>query len=531
MGTGASAASSRACAEEKMGRSCGCYYVWMPFWPATLRAKALLVGGCAAVGLGVWTAQAALWSSDRNPVRWVLWTGSAVVSGPVGRMTELGMLSWLLPIPPMLIGFFGYLLLRSPEPAQELRAMPYRVCFRIVSRGQNRDVLRETVENLLEVMRSLPLFPYALEVVTDLPVAWPTPRHVHFLRVPADYRTKNGARYKARALQYALEVSPIATSDWLVHLDEETQLTPSAVVGIAQAIDEEERSGEYRIGQGAILYHRRFGLGIKAFLLSMADMVRTGDDLGRFHFQHQLGLPLFGLHGSYIVVRNSVEREVGFDLGPEGSVTEDAFWALAQLGRGRRTRWVHGYMVEQPPARIRDFLRQRRRWLWGLLLVLLHAPAPWWTKLSMGICVFSWALSWIGLLTVYGNLVVGQLAWWPVRLGGDVCVALYAACYVIGLRENLHYVGISRWKRWLLYLAELACLPVFALLEGTAVIYGLATRGGGTGFHVISKPVTRRGPYGGKESIATPGRRPGWDRHLVDHPRLAGPPPRATGCD
>ncbi|HZV53159.1 MAG TPA: glycosyltransferase family 2 protein [Candidatus Dormibacteraeota bacterium] len=507
----------------------GRYYAWVPFWPATLRAKVLLVGGCGAVGLGVWIAQAALWSSDRNPARWVLWTGSPVVRGPVGLVAELAMLTWLLPIPPMLMGFLGYLLLGSPAPALELRSIPQRVCFRIVSRGQNRDVLRETVENLLEVMGVLPLFSYAVEVVTDLAVAWPAPRHVHFLCVPAGYRTRSGARHKARALQYALEVSPVAPSDWLVHLDEETQLTPSAVVGIAQAIDEEERSQEHRIGQGAILYHRRFGLGFKALLLSMADMVRTGDDLGRFHLQHQLGLPLFGLHGSYIVVRNSVEREVGFDLGPEGSVTEDAFWALAQLGRGRRTRWVHGYMVEQPPARIRDFLRQRRRWLWGLLLVLRHAPAPWWTKLGMGVCVFSWALSWVGLLTVYGDLVVGQLAWWPVRLSGDVCVALYAACYVIGLRENLHYVGVSRWKRWPLYLVELACLPVFALLEGAAVVYGLATRGGGMGFHVISKPATRRGTHERKESVTAPGRRPGWDGSLVGHARPAGPPPPATG--
>ena len=44
-------------------------------------------------------------------------------------------------------------------------------------------------------------------------------------------RTKSGAMYKARALQYCLEddVNILQENDWIVHLDEETLLTQNSV--------------------------------------------------------------------------------------------------------------------------------------------------------------------------------------------------------------------------------------------------------------------------------------------------------------
>ena len=126
-----------------------------------------------------------------------------------------------------------------------------------------------------------------------------------------------------------------------------------------------------RIGRGAILYHRQWRTHP---ILTLADNVRTGDDFARFHFQHRLSVTVFGLHGSYIVVKNSVEKQIGFDFGPKGSITEDAFWAMVAMQDGYRCRWVDGYLEEQSTQSVSDFVRQRRRWFQGLAKVALYAP-------------------------------------------------------------------------------------------------------------------------------------------------------------
>jgi beta-1,4-mannosyltransferase len=182
----------------------------------------------------------------------------------------------------------------------------------------------------------------------------PAGRGLTYIQVPRGYRTPAGNLFKARALHYALCVSGIGPETWIVHCDEETHPTRSAVQGIAQLIREETASGRLRIGQGAITYHRNW----KSHpFLTLADSSRTGDDFGRYRLAMSAGRPLFGLHGSWIVVRNDIEQATGFDVGPDGSLAEDSWWGLLQAEAGHRTRWVNGYMSEQCPESARDFLR------------------------------------------------------------------------------------------------------------------------------------------------------------------------------
>jgi egghead protein (zeste-white 4 protein) len=275
--------------------------------------------------------------------------------------------------------------------------MSIPVCFRIVSRGQNAAVLAETVDNIRHQMARHRLFPYRIEVVTDLRVDLPSGDDLFALVVPATFRPRRGARFKARALEYARRKSRLPRNAWILHLDEESRITPSLIAGIRSAVLEEEESGRHRIGQGAILYHRNLR---RNPILTLADSLRTGDDLGRFHLQHRLGLTLFGLHGSFILVRNSIEQQSSFDVGAAGSITEDAWWALVQMDRGRRCRWVDGYVVEQSPETIRDFIKQRRRWYVGLVKCVLKAPTRLRYRIPLGITLFLWSVSWLGVLAM-----------------------------------------------------------------------------------------------------------------------------------
>ena len=291
-------------------------------------------------------------------------------------------------------GLVGMLMYRHSRTLDAAVPIPQMVSWRIVSRGTNLAALTATIRRCQNEMAKTPLFPYVIEVVTDsiTPVLDVPSDDIVHITVPRDYQTPNGTLYKARALHYALENSLLPPDAWIVHLDEETQPTSSGIKGIAQMIREEEASRRYRIGQGAILYHRNWK---RHPFLTLADMVRTGDDFARFHLGHRLGITLFGLHGSYIVVKNSVEQASGFDFGPEGSITEDAFWALVSMEAGYRCRWVDGYLEEQSTETVLDFMKQRRRWYQGLAKVALHAPVKrhWRLVIAVTRCSGHWPRS------------------------------------------------------------------------------------------------------------------------------------------
>ena len=421
----------------------------------------------------------------------MVWSDGAVSRGAAATLLSYGAAFWAIPALPAALALLGLLsygglpearrgaVAADPFPV----ACPNEVCFRVVSRGRNVEALRATIASVRAHVQELPLFPYRIEVVTDVAVDLEPGWDLRPLVVPAGYETANRSRFKARALEYAIEVSDLADDAWIMHLDEESHLSSSVVVGIRDAINEEERTGSHRIGQGLILYHRNLRTH---WFLTLADMIRSGEDLGRFHFQHRLGFTLFGLHGSFILVRNSVEREVGFDVGPEGSITEDAFWALRQMAGGRRCRWVDGCIVEQAPETVKDFVKQRRRWFSGLVRVILYAETKPWIRIPLAISTSLWAVSWLGMLYTYVNLFTGFRTSAVVAVLGDFAFSLYCLSYLLGLYTNLRdRPKLPRLHRAGLYVLQVALLPLFTLMEAAGVIYALVKPE--RGFHVIKK--------------------------------------------
>jgi egghead protein (zeste-white 4 protein) len=406
-----------------------------------------------------------------------------VVSHPGWEFLNL---IWLLYVPPVLVGIFGLTVYRN-NTARAHR-IDRLISYRIVSRGQNYQALLQTIESIERVMRKNPLFAYRIEVVTDLPVILPSGVH-HFL-MSSRYRTSKGAMYKARALQYALEHSNLPSDAWIMHLDEESEITPSVVNGIAAAVAEEEKSGQHRIGQGAILYHRM--LDTHPFL-TLADSLRTADDLGRFYLQYRLGKAFFGMHGSFILVRDSVEKAVGFDLGPAGSITEDTYWSLILSASGHGFRWVDGYIVEQSTQSIGDFLKQRRRWFLGLTLAVTSAPAPLRQKAILGASLITWASTLLAWPITIANLVTNTTAPEWIQIAASFALAGYATHYLVGLYVNLNDREVYGWKRLYLYLFQIVALPIYSVMESAAVIYAVL-RPDMDGFHVVEKNAGARVP-------------------------------------
>jgi egghead protein (zeste-white 4 protein) len=419
-----------------------------------------------------------------------LWPEAGSPETTMDHIVYWGSVVWFGPLYYAVSTLAGLLWFRHPEQLDDVKPINKLVAWRIVSRGTNVEALSHTIARCHAEMAKTPLFPYVVEVVIDqLDAAMPPPNeNLRYIKVPDDYQTPNKSLYKARALHYATEYSPLPDDAWIVHLDEESHPTASGIKGVCAMIQEEEASGALRIGQGAIVYHRKWR---EHPILTLADMLRTGDDFGRFNFQHGLGITLFGLHGSYIVARNDVVKSIGFDFGPQGSITEDAFWALVAMERGYRCRWVDGYIEEQSTESAGDFVRQRRRWYQGLVKVVLYAPVRLRWRLPLGLNTFFWTLAPFGILYFFVQFFYGLVFNGFVHEGWILFLAnfsfsLFISVYMIGLKANLDEHGIQGWlKRMGWYIAQLVLFPYFVVLETAGVLAGVLRPV--AGFHVVKK--------------------------------------------
>jgi beta-1,4-mannosyltransferase len=403
----------------------------------------------------------------------ILWPSSKTPSGLLQTIWCWSSVIWVVAFIPAVVEVIGLYLWRAP--AAPPVTITNQVCWRIVSRGINAEALYKTIIACRREMARTPLFPYTIEVVIDtnppgqdMPPAAPDLRYII---VPANYATPNGSVAKARALNYALWHSPLSDDTWLVHMDEESWPTTSSITGIAAAIREEEASGKLRVGQGTITYHRAWE---QHPFFTLADCIRTGSDKGRLYLSMKLGIPFFGLHGSFIVVRNDVEKSEGFDLGPIGSLTEDAWWGAVASSHGIRCRWVEGHVEEQCTHQVSDFVKQRRRWFNGLARTSIAAPVPFRWRAALFMSMLAWASAPFAMVyTVTHAVDGGYISPW-IRAFANFALAVYIATTLVGLLLNMKDHGISKYSqkiRWIL--TWIVCLPVFSILEAIAVAFAI----------------------------------------------------------
>ena len=448
--------------------------------------------------LGVIALMAIIFLAIRY-VKGVVWPqGGHPANNLFDHVIAWSAVTWSLMLPWAIADVSGWLLFRRHTKAtEETRAasrsttMRFPVVFRIVTRGDQPETVIATTHSVLDSMRWRPSFPFQVEVVSDVPIeGLPDHEAVHTIVVPDDFETSNGATHKARALHYAISASPIADDGWILHLDEESHVTEELIVGIREAVTEEERSGKHRIGQGLITYHRDLASN-KVF--SMADSIRVGDDLGRFHLQYRLHQILFGMHGSFLLVRSSVERQVGFDFPPEACTTEDTTWALRQMGEGNRFRWVEGTVIEQSPANLNDFIHQRRRWFTGMWWAARKTPVPVKYRRSLWFAMFLWTVGWTGfaysLLHIFSGVAVPH----GLAIVGDAIFAVFVTNYLLGLWVSLSMQeGLRALRHPGYFVLQAAMIPIFTVLEASSVVYSLISPE--RRFHVVDKPTPEAEP-------------------------------------
>jgi egghead protein (zeste-white 4 protein) len=446
---------------------------------------------------------AALWLVlAANHVWWS--TSSAPPQSGLNQLQLLFSVVWLFPIPVAFVSLLGLMLYRRGYHLYRTKPntiLGSHIYFRLVTRGNNPERVVETVSETIKTLekygqRTRSKIPYTIEVVTEktspplahLFIDHPFSRKITTIEVPPNYRTTNGALYKARALQYALETSSAQPSDWIFHLDDESQIEPLTILGIFAFINEEESKlkvdPDYkpRIGQGTILYHRNIQ---KNSLYTLADSIRTADDLGRYYFQYLLGICVFGMHGSYILCRNSVEQAENFDFEPRFCITEDAYWGLRAMQRGYRFGHVYGFVHEQSPVKSVDFIKQRRRWFIGISQILFAHDIALRYRIILFVSTTLWSFS--GLVIFYTAINILHPVHIPALIGllTSLGYAAYVAMYILGFYVNMNHARISALQKGIYFIAQVLFMPVFSILEASGSIYGLLHRR--LDFYVIKK--------------------------------------------
>lgn len=207
-----------------------------------------------------------------------------------------------LTLPQVLFNFCGLVFYNAFPEKVVLKGSPLLapfICIRIVTRGDFADLVKANVTRNMNTCLDTGLENFLIEVVTDKPINLAKHRRIREIVVPPHYKTKSGALFKSRALQYCLEddVNGLNNNDWIVHLDEETLLTDNSVRGIINFV----LDGKHPFGQGLITYANE---NVVNWLTTLADSFRVSDDMGKLRLQFKLfHKPLFSWKGSYVVTQ------------------------------------------------------------------------------------------------------------------------------------------------------------------------------------------------------------------------------------
>jgi egghead protein (zeste-white 4 protein) len=321
---------------------------------------------------------------------------------------------------------------------------------------------------------------------------------VRVVTVPSAYCTPEGTRFKARANQFAHELrirEGEATDDvWVLHMDDDTGVGPDTAQAVAEFIAAQRSAGDdaLHLAQGVLSYPRECA---RNRLTWLADAVRPGCDISLFAAVTGSGSPRSGLHGELLLVRASVEASIGWDFGPR-SIVEDAEFAMHFCERYRgHSGWFAGRSYGASPATLADFVRQRERWVWGLLELAFKRAIPLRRRLVLLHNVVVWAFGPVQhpavVLTV--AMIVGgptaPVTAWLVPLW-TLNVSFLVWMYWEGLKINAAASDHGR-RLWWEPIWLVALIPLFSLWEVLGVLRGLVrfVFNRESTFTVITKPV------------------------------------------
>jgi beta-1,4-mannosyltransferase len=353
------------------------------------------------------------------------------------------------------------------------------VIFQITAIGKNARSLEASARSVLYWVRHTPKLAFQHRVWLILePEGYATaPATYEALRasgvelwvVPRGYDTPLGTRGKARALQYAVEQRQAlrlsSPGTWVYHQDEETCVGQDTLLGISDFV----RAGRALVGSGIILYPIDW-VGSPSHV---QELTRSYDDFRVMDSMTMPDNPTLGFHGSHILVRSDVEDSVGWDSLGYAPAEDLTFEIRVRARYGSVFGVLKGFAYEKGAFTLRDQLRQRRRWVHGVLFALVRSrELNVRRRLTLLYSMFTWfsALPSVILLVASVELHYGPLLIYTSLFTGFVWVSMVTG-YLEGFRLHSEYVRRTiSIPRFVLHGI------VGALVDVSAPWYALSTR-------------------------------------------------------
>lgn len=378
---------------------------------------------------------------------------------------------WLLwfPSAPIMIYFFIRAL--QNHKAYEQKTFNYqpekapKIVFQFCSRDAP-PIVYEAIKRVHEVCMSLGYEKYQVNLVTDTKVPKGAAQTVNAknIVVPSKYQTNPPVKYKARALQYALERRKkhphTYAKTWIYLLDEESMVTPQTIRALLHHTSNKDAKP---IAEGGIKYPNNFFQ--THIFCSMAETLRTYVCYDCVTQMSSGGMPSH-MHGSNLLVRSDIEAQVGWAHKRVDASEDQRFGWEATLKLGKDLfGWHGGTIEEQPPRTVRDMLKQRQRWFVGNIHNLQNAKVPIKKKLTISLRWIAWFTGFPSGLASFAILLIPQNipGWLQIFLLFNTFTWLIG--YQVGLRLNIKNYGLPKHKSIMWHLVTLVLTPFVGIVE------------------------------------------------------------------
>lgn len=283
----------------------------------------------------------------------------AIIHWPASRWLIYG--AWMMPLAELSLLIVGQMAFRygfCEAPPGTFREL----ILQITTSGREHERVTEIIEQIRSCGLSMQ---YQVWVVTEPGYRDDYPFADRILTVPERFAAKS--EKKARALEYSRRVRQYLGLDRadvkIIFSDDDVTLTCGYI--------ERAFAADYDICEGVVSPRTHYAASsFGHFLTSHADDIRTHACLVYCSvFQGLFHRPVH-VHGEGLVVTGEAEAIVTWDWPVIAS--EDLVFGQRAAGAGLRWGWFHEYAEITSPWSVRDFLIQRRRWLWGDIHAIGH---------------------------------------------------------------------------------------------------------------------------------------------------------------